>query len=86
MGLSDLSREIFSALLYPDLLAGCEGFNAEAQGFAESRREVLFSAFLRVSLRLCVKTGLASALGLGRAVAFAPLRLNGAFFDRIVTA
>src|ERR1017187_4791500 len=56
-----------SALLYPDLLAGCEGFNAEAQRFAESRREVFFSAFLRVPLRLCVKTGLASRLRLGRA-------------------
>src|ERR1035438_7711658 len=53
-------------LLYPDLLAGCEGFNAEAQRFAESRREVFFSAFLRVPLRLCVKTGLASRLRLGR--------------------
>src|ERR1017187_2416928 len=35
------------------------GFNADAQRLAERRREFLFSAFLRVPLRLCVKTGLA---------------------------
>src|ERR1017187_9554491 len=63
-----------SALLYPDLLAGCEGFNAETQRFAESRREVFFSAFLRVPLRLCVKTGLASRLRLCRAASLAPFR------------
>jgi hypothetical protein len=34
-------------------------FNAKAQRFAEIRREFFFSAFLRVPLRLCVKTGLA---------------------------
>ena len=31
-------------------------FNAEAQRFAEIRREFFFSAFLRVPLRLCVKS------------------------------
>src|ERR1017187_9741650 len=35
------------------------GFNADAQRLAERRREFFFSAFLRVPLRLCVKTGLA---------------------------
>ena len=34
-------------------------FNAEARRLAESRREFFFSAFLRVPLRLCVKTCLA---------------------------
>ena len=37
-------------------------FNAEAQRFAEIRREFFFSALLRVALRLCVKAGLAAAL------------------------
>ena len=43
-------------------------FNAEAQRFAEVRRGFYFSAFLRVPLRLCVKT----CLGFGGV--FAPLR------------
>src|ERR1035441_3793171 len=34
------------------------GLNADAQRLAERRREFFFSAFLRVPLRLCVKTGL----------------------------
>src|ERR1039458_8813301 len=43
-------------------LHGCRRrrLDADAQRFAERRREFLFSAFLRVPLRLCVKTGLAS--------------------------
>src|ERR1035441_10588861 len=42
-------------------LHGCRrrGLNADAQRLAERHREFLFSAFLRVPLRLCVKTGLA---------------------------
>jgi hypothetical protein len=63
-----------SALLYPDLLAGLEGSNAETQRFAERRGEVLFSAFLRAPSRLCPKTGLASRLRLCRAVSSATLR------------
>jgi outer membrane protein TolC len=42
--------------------------NAETLRFAEIRRESLFSAFLRVALRLCVKTGalcLAACLTIG---------------------
>src|ERR1035441_3247077 len=34
------------------------GLNADAQRLAERRRVFFFSAFLRVPLRLCVKTGL----------------------------
>ena len=41
-------------------------FNAEAQRFAEGRREFFFSAFLRVPLRLCVKTVLALVAALQR--------------------
>ncbi len=37
-------------------------FNAEAQRFAESRKDFLVSAFLHESLRLCVGTGLALVL------------------------
>ena len=35
------------------------GLNAKAQRGAERRKEFFFFAFLRVPLRLCVKTGLA---------------------------
>ena len=63
-----------SALLYPDLLAGREGLNAETQRFVERRREVLFSAFLRAPLRLCVRTGLAAGLRLGCAASAAAFR------------
>ena len=50
-------------------------FHAESQRFTEIRREFFFSAFLRVPLRLCVKTGLASIAASPRCVSALSLPL-----------
>jgi len=52
----------------PVAIARLRRFNAEAQRFAESRRDFCLSAFLRVPLRLCVDTSLALVAALPRRV------------------
>jgi len=49
-----LGKVSFSAI--GQIVRRLRRFNAEAQRFAEIRREFFFSAFLRVPLRLCVKS------------------------------
>ena len=62
-----------TALLCPDLIAGCEDLTQRAQRFAEKRRGFFFSALKWVSL----------GLQLRRAVS---LRFNGARLNCMVTA
>jgi len=52
---SETRRE--SEIRNPKSESASSPFNAEAQRFAEIRREQFFSAFLCESLRLCVKPG-----------------------------
>jgi hypothetical protein len=48
---SEVRARLSVTLLYPDLLAGCEGSNAETQRTRRKEKEIILSAFLGA---LCV--------------------------------